>query len=194
VQTAAIVFPQLLGGRGQQFPMLTQGPPGPDGPGTATMVETRVPEPEVERPVPQPTGEAKPTFRRKINVIGLSPTEIAGTPPESTTEPASAAPPEAPVESQPPSGQLNLTEWEPFLDGDPGDFVRALLERAQFGEPPTVLAVQLILSFPDAQSLLAALAPHKDGAPPEVQDVITRLEAKPDWVDEAMRLLRERQT
>ena len=68
------------------------------------------------------------------------------------------------------------------------------MERVQFGEPEAVLAVQLVLSFSDAQALLAALAPHKAGAPPEVQDVITRLEAKPDWVGEAMRLLRERQT
>jgi len=170
-----VTSPQLLGRLGlggkelqQLLLTLAQGMPT-QGPPTAgdVAVEERPPVPEVERQAEEPPiEESKPIFRRKINVIGLSPSEEAWRLAETPTVTSSDAPPESPTENSPPSGQLNLTEWAPFLDGDPGDFVQALVERVQFGEPEATLAAQLILSFSDAQALLAALAPHKAGAPP----------------------------
>ena len=81
------------------------------------------------------------------------------------------------------STSLRLTDWEPYLDREPSEFVSALTEQIEEGDNNAMVAKQL-LSQRSAEEILAMLRLYRDN--PEAGPIIQKIEERREWLEEVV--------
>ena len=149
------------------------------------VVETR------EGPIELDPVEYKKWLQQRT-AIGLPPGEPKLTAPAVPEPSPVSLPAEEPLD-QPPAQQsvsLRLTEWLPYVDGNPQEFYQVLMLKKLESHDPNAEYVLTILGTKSADEILALLSPFKSNGG-EIGLAIETLEQHKEWMEKLTQIVKE---
>lgn len=111
----------------------------------------------------------------------------AAEPVEPKRPPTPRPPEEVQVEPEPVRASLGLSEWLPYLDQEPENFVAALFESANWPAEQSQFIIGILISK-TADEILEMLEPFKSNE--EYIEVIEKLEEKKAWLEQVVSQVR----